>query len=246
MSQKFITAGTKVELSLTKHGRVSVKEAQPVYMSQFVQWTEPYVAQIMPPTDQGRHMEMGSGDEYQLTFYTWKGLYRCRAVVLEQGMQQVVAVRLVSEVEKYERRRFYRMECILPMTYAVLTEEQKKQCMEFTDFETEGQKQALQEQLENETEFFHATVLDISGGGMRFNSKVRQQAEKILLLRPDVPEGIKQKLPLLLARVISSMPLKNRQEVYENRVEYVGISASERKALICYIFQEERKKAVHI
>lgn len=243
MSQKFITTGNKIELSLTKHGKISVKEEQPTYMSQFVQWAEEYVAQIAVPIYKGQHIGMSSGDEYLLTFYTPKGLYRCRAVVLEQNMQQpTAAVKLASEVEKYERRRFYRMGCIIPMTYAVLAGEQKERYAELMECGTEEERQIFREQFEKDAEFFDGTVLDISGGGMRFNSVLPQQAGVFLLLRPDLPDGVKNELPLLLARLISSLPTKNRQEVYENRVEYVDISAIQRKVLICYIFQEERKK----
>lgn len=243
MSQKFITTGNKIELSLTKHGKVSVRETQPAYLSRFVQWTEPYMAQIALPVCNGQYVEMGSGDEYQLTFYTLKGLYRCEAVVIgQQGIQQTVIMKLVSEVEKYERRKFYRMDCILPMTYAVLTREQIKRCKELAGNDVKEQKRFLREQLASEAEFSYATILDISGGGMRFNSKAHQQAEAVLLLCPDFPEDIKRKLPLLPARVISSSPIKNREDVYENRVEYIDISADERKILICYIFQKEREK----
>ncbi len=243
MSQKFITTGNKIELCLTKHGKVSVKEEQPTYTSQFMQWTEEYVAQIAVPIYKGQHIGMSSGDEYLLTFYTTKGLYRCRAVVLEQSMQQpTTAVKLASEMEKYERRRFYRMGCIIPLTYAVLTAEQKEQYASLMECGTEEERLLLWEQFEENAEFFDGTVLDISGGGMRFNSVLPWQTGEFLLLRPDLPAQIRSELPLLLARLISSQPTKSRQEVYENRVEYIDISAVRRKVLICYIFQEERKK----
>ena len=81
----------------------------------------------------------------------------------------------------------------------------------------------LWEQFEENAEFFDGTVLDISGGGMRFNSVLPRQTGEFLLLRPDLPAQIRSELPLLLARLISSQPTKSRQEVYENRVEYIHL-----------------------
>lgn len=242
MSQRLIATGNKIELSLIKRGRVSVKEKQPTYTSQFMQWAKEYVAQIAVPVCEGQRVRMDDGDEYLFIFYTSEGLYRCRAVVLEQNTQQAVFVKLTSEMEKYERRRFYRMDCIIPMLYAVLTEEQKEQYMELLGCGTKEQRQSLWERITEDAEFFNGTVLDISGGGMRFNSGQPQQAEAFLLLRMELPEEAKNGLPLLLARLISSQPAKNRQDVYENRAEYFDISPIQRKALIYYIFQEERKK----
>ncbi|MGN0506763.1 MAG: flagellar brake protein [Lachnospiraceae bacterium] len=246
MAQELIFIGNKIELSLLKHGGIFVKEERPKYSSQFLQWLERSVAQIAVPMYRGQRIPMRVGDEYLLTFYTPKGLYRCTGIILEQstkGQLPVASVRMSSELEKYQRRQFYRMECILPMNYAVLTKDQKKLYTELENCTTEERKALLKEQIANEKiEFFEGTVLDISGGGMRFNSGMQHQENDTLLLEPELPEQTRKKIPLLFARVISSSPVPYRNSVYDNRIEYVDISSQERETMICYIFQTEREK----
>lgn len=246
MAQEFIIIGNKIEMKLVKQGSISVKDDKPVYISQFVQWTKERVAQIAVPMYKGQRIPVRVGDEYQLTFYTPKGLYRCLAVILEQsvhGQLPTSSVRLASDMEKYQRRQFYRMECILPLTYAVLTEEQKKLYTDFRECTEPEQKEALRLKIQMEPiEFFEGTALDISGGGMRFNSAIQQSENDTLLLMPELPQATRQKVPFLFARLISSSPLQKKEAVFDNRVEYIDISVKERELLICYIFKEERER----
>ena len=106
------------------------------------------------------------------------------------------------------------------------------------------QKQAVEKKLENQgISFQNATVLDISGGGMRFNTFLQQEPGDIMLLRPAFPELVRKRIPVLLGRVISSRKIPNKEpETFDNRVEYIEISPAEQEQIITYIFKEERDK----
>lgn len=245
MEQKRIFVGNKIEMRLIRSGRSLINEEQ-AYSSQFVQWKNQFVAQIAVPMHQGKRIRIRVGDEYLLTFYTPKGLYRCNGIVLEQsvmGQLPTASLKLSSELEKYQRRQFYRMECIIPMQYAVITVEQKKMFHELTESILPERKALIQEQIGHENiTYYDGTILDISGGGMRFNSEVRHNEQDILLLHPQLPKDVLKKIPILLGRVISSSPVLYRTNVFDNRIEYIEVTPKERELLICYIFKAEREK----
>lgn len=246
VSKDLIGIGNKIMLRLVKHGGVTCQEEQPAYVSQFLQWSEDHQAQIAMPIHQGHLVPMELRDEYLLNFYTSKGLYQCRAVVLERkrlGNIAAVEMKLISDLEKFQRRQYYRMECVLPLQFAALTEEQGDWYRELKNCMSAERKAQLKNQLDAQKILYqNATILDISGGGMRFNAKERQVPGTLLSLRLSFDEELKEKIPILLAKVLLSEPLQNREEVYDNRIEFLYLSNAERERIICYIFKEERSK----
>ena len=130
------------------------------------------------------------------------------------------------------------------MNYSVLTEVQKELYKEKKKCLSLEQKLLIEKKLENqEMEFQKAVVLDISGGGMRFNSAVQQETGDICLLQPALPEVVRKRIPFLFGRIISSRRIPNRDPIaFDNRVEFVEISPSEQEQIITYIFKEERDK----
>lgn len=246
VSKDLIGIGNKIMLRLVKHGGVTCQEEQTTYVSQFLQWSEDHQAQIAMPIHQGQFVLMNLRDEYLLNFYTSKGLYQCRAVVMERkrlGNIAVVEMKLISDLEKFQRRQYYRMECVLPMQFAALTEEQSDWYLELKNCMSAERKEQLRNQLDaQKIQYQEATILDISGGGMRFNSSQRQTPGTMLSLRLSFDEELKEKIPVLLAKVLLSEPLQNREEVYDNRIEFLHLSNAERERIICYIFKEERSK----
>ena len=248
MASEVIQVGNKIELRSADKWIKSMEAADTeVYVSQFLQWLENDVAQIAVPTFQSHFVPLHRGDVYELRFFTRSGLYRCQAKILKSGKTSnmaVAEVKVVSALEKYQRRQYYRMNCIIPLDYAVISEEQKTLYREKKRCLTLEQKLQVEKKLENqEIEFRKATVLDISGGGVRFNSSEAQEAGEILLLQPDLPETVRKRVPFLFGRVISCHKIPNKEPVvYDNRIEFVEINHAEQEQIITYIFKEERSK----
>ena len=249
MANDIIQIGNKIEIrAVAKHAQTSVHAEQEVYVSQFLQWADINVASIAIPTYKGHLVPLRVDDIYELQFFTKGGLYRCRGKILKRTKTSnnlaVAEVKFVSALEKFQRRQYYRMNCIIPMTYSVLTEIQrelyheKKKCLSLE------QKLSIEKKLEaQEMVFQKATILDISGGGMRFNSLVQQQSGDILLLQPALPETVRKKIPFLFGRIISSRRIPNKEPItFDNRIEFVEISSVEQEQIITYIFKEERDK----
>lgn len=248
MANEVIQLGNKVEMRLADKWIKNMDSADvEVYVSQFIQWLDRDVAQIVIPTYQGVLVPLRLGEVYELRFYTPGGLYRCQAKVLKRAKESNMAVadlKFISALEKYQRRQYYRMNCIIPLNYAVISTEQKELYKEKKRCLTLEQKLQVEKKLENqEIVFRKGTVLDISGGGVRFNSPEKQEAGDVLLLQPALPETVRKRIPFLFGRVISCRRIPNKEQiVYDNRIEFVEINHAEQEQLITYIFKEERDK----
>ncbi|MBO5176338.1 MAG: flagellar brake protein [Lachnospiraceae bacterium] len=249
MANDIIQIGNKIEIrAAAKNAHTVVQTEQEVYVSQFLQWADINVASIAIPTYKGHLVPLRVDDVYELQFFTKGGLYRCRGKILKRTKTSnnlaVAEVKFVSALEKFQRRQYYRMNCIIPMTYSVLTEVQKELYQEKKKCLSLEQKLNIEKKLENQEMVFQkATILDISGGGMRFNSFIQQQSGDILLLQPALPEIVRKKIPFLFGRIISSQRIPNKEPVsFDNRVEFVEITSVEQEQIIMYIFKEERDK----
>ena len=128
MANEIIQAGNKIEMRPVQrwNADVSQEPLQP-YVSQFIEWVDYNIAVILVPLYQGQLLAVRQDDYFDLCFYTKGGLYQCRAVVTKRFRKENIAlaeVKLVSALEKFQRRQFYRMNCIAPLSYAVLSSEQ--------------------------------------------------------------------------------------------------------------------------
>lgn len=249
MANEVIQIGNKIEMRAVQKRALTMDTVETdVYVSQFLQWADINVASIAIPTFKGHLVPLRVDDVYELQFVTRGGLYRCRGKIVKRTKTAnnlaVAEVRFISALEKFQRRQYYRMNCIMSMSYSVLTDVQrelykeKKRCLSLE------QKLNIEKKLESQEMLFHkATVLDISGGGMRFNSSVQQEPGDIMLLQPALPEAVRKKIPYLFGRIISSRRIPNKEPIaFDNRVEFVEITSSEQEQIITYIFKEERDK----
>jgi len=249
MANDVIQIGCKIEMRIVDRRSIQAVFSEPdVYVSQFLQWSDNNVASIAIPTFKGHLVPLRVDDVYDLQFVTRGGLYRCRGQIIKRskngGNIATADVKFISALEKFQRRQFYRMNCIISMNYSVLNDVQKELYKEKKRCLSLEQKLQIEKKLENqEMEFQKAIVLDISGGGMRFNSPVQQEAGDVCLLQPALPEAVRKRIPFLFGRIISSRRIPNRDPItFDNRVEFVEISSSEQEQIITYIFKEERDK----
>ena len=131
MANDIIQIGNKIEMrAVEKHAFLVGKTEQEVYVSQFLQWVDVNVVSIAVPTFKGHLVPLRIDDIYEMQFFTKGGLYRCRGKILKRTKTTnnlaVAEVRFVSALEKFQRRQYYRMNCIMPMMYSVLTDVQKE------------------------------------------------------------------------------------------------------------------------
>jgi len=248
MANEVIQAGNKIEMKPLYRWNSDAELPDKPYISQFVEWVDSNIALIVVPLYQGSLVPLRVDDAYELCFYTKGGLYQCKAVVTKRLKKEnniaMAEVKITSALEKFQRRQFYRMNCIAPLTFAVLSSEQISLYMDFKYCMVKEKKAEIEEKiLAEKIEFHKGVVLDISGGGMRFNSEKMNDPDSVLVLMPEMPDDVQQKVSLLFGRVISSNKIPHKEPpMYDNRIEFVKIRPIEQESIITYIFKEERER----
>lgn len=246
MFSNILTIGDKINLTkITNSNQDNRDRIQ--YVSTLLDFINESKAKIAMPIYSNRIIPLDLEDKYQLCFYTNRGLYQCKGVITDRYKEEnlyVLEVQFTSDIEKYQRREFYRLACILDIEYRVVpdVEMELTSRIQNNEFKTEDEKNKVYDvinQIQNSWE--PAIITDISGGGARFNSKIRQQkGEKLRIsITFHISEGtIDYELK---ANVISSDILPNRLDMFENRVEFSEIESGQRESIIKYVFEEERK-----
>ena len=244
MLHEVLSIGDKIDIKpLNKNGR-PVSNAR-TFVSQLVDFIDSNVINIAAPIVYGRTLPLAVGENYNLCFYTEKGLYRCSATVISNQKENktiITMVRITSNLEKYQRRQYYRLECIHDVEYRPITIEEeilekKLRSSEFDDPEELTEAKNRLAQLDEV--WISASITDLSGGGVKFCSEALHNPGDKIRMKLDL---LASKKLLLTAKVIASGRIPVRVGVYEHRVEFVDIMPKDREAIIKYIFEQERKR----
>lgn len=239
-----IETGNRLELQ--KIRRIGASE-EAVYVSRFLYQQSEDEAVIEMPVKEGRLVVMEPGEAFQVCFYTNKGLYRCQVQVVSRHYEDklpMVVIKFQSEFERLQRRQHYRMECLLDMEFYVPEKAALEQLLREKNHVQEPPAQTEEEE-EGESapiQFFAGVTLDLSGGGVRFNSEHRTEEGSTIVMKIAFPAPSAPQVQFLFAKVLTVLPVPNHTGVYEHRVQFVSITNAERESIIRYIFLEERKR----
>ncbi len=233
MLSKYIKVGDKLEIEtiVTGTGKRSA-ESKKSYRSQVYDIISEDEIKIAMPMEQGKIILLPIDGEYNLCFYTKNGLYQCLARVIDRYKSEnifVLVLELTTDLRKYQRREYYRLNCVLDMKSRELSDNDVNDLSEQVSF------------LDTDLTFNNGTMVDISGGGARFISKVQYQKNTNILFIFSLHVSGKLNEYKLLGRVLVSEPLENNPDKYEHRVQFVNIVNDDRESIIRYIFEEERK-----
>jgi c-di-GMP-binding flagellar brake protein YcgR len=245
MLHDILSIGDKIDIRrVDQKGRLIASDK--VFASQLVNFEDQDVIHIGAPISLGHTILLEVDEGYNLIFYTAKGLYQSNCVILRNYKENnvvITVVRLTSNLEKLQRRQYYRLECIHEVDYRLITreEEQLEQKVKTANVrnlqeQSEGRKKLLQIQQE----WQKASITDISGGGVRFTSaNVHNKGDHIWLKLGFIAAGENKEM-VLNACIISSSRILNRFDTYEHRAEFINISKKDREELIKYIFEQDR------
>ncbi len=233
MIEKFISPGDKVEMKSTVNvvlpdGTKGIK----TYKSSVYDILDEGRLEIVMPKDQTKLVLLPVDGEYDVCFYTHGGMYRADVKIIEiqkiNGIY-VLVTEMISNLHKYQRREYYRFNCIIEMMAREMTKKE-------TDIYAEGLAELLPQ-----SDMIRGVIVDISGGGARFVSRQLFRESSMILMRFELPILDIEKSFLLVGRVIYSSEIVNRANEFENRVKFELIDSVTREKIIRYIFNEERK-----
>ncbi len=233
MIEKLISPGDKLELKST----VSVvlpdgTEGVKTYKSSVYDILDDGRIELLMPMEQQKLILLPVNGEYDVCFFSSGGMYRANVRIADRqkiNNTYIVVVEMLTNLHKFQRREYYRFNCVIDMEVRVLNEQEVD---------------ALSKGLiypESEVMMARGVIVDISGGGLRFVSREHHEPDSILLLRFTLPVQEVEKQFLVAAKVIYSGAIEKREAEYENRVKFEFISSATREEIIKYIFNAERK-----
>ena len=190
---------------------------------------------VAMPISKGKLVPLPHDEVFDTYFYTSKGLYQCRSRVIDRyksGNIYTMKISLETELQKYQRRQYYRLEKTLSLIYSPISDEEYIEMLE---------TRKMPENLMKSERYAEGTALDISGGGIRFVGRSLVPTNKKMLVIFDIYTASGQVKFRLPANVVLSFELPNHSNRFEHRIEFENISKEYREILIKYIFEEERK-----
>lgn len=213
MINSAVELGDKVEV-IRKTG---IKTKQQSFFSKIQEIIPDDQIVITFPIESGKVIPLETDYEYYLCIYTSKGLYRCESVVTNRSKTNhmfLATLKIKTKMQKYQRRQYYRLDCVLSFHY---------------------------KNEENEV-WNQGVILDISGGGIRFtsNSQLVQQEQIVCHIQLNFED--EQKHLYVTGTIIDCNIIDFNANIYETRVSFDTISNEAREMVIRFIFEEERKR----
>lgn len=190
------------------------------YTSQVLDFDEIRTVKIAMPIFEGKIVPLEIGDDYELIFYTKAGLYQCIAKVQKRYTEELMHVMdlvLQTELVKYQRRQYYRLDCMMTFRYKV-PEDGEDNCWK------------------------DGVITDLSGGGIRFQCK--EEIGEGCHLEVKIPLSFPEEIvPIQFqTKVIECKKMDMNPTMFEIRGEFIEVSDLEREKVIQYIFEEQRRR----
>ena len=192
------------------------------------------VFRITNPTQQSRMIPLHSGERFNAYFFLNK-IYTAPVTVVRNvtdGKFRVVELRLTGELDKYERRKFFRLDANLDVRYLLLTADN---AMAFKEATKNGTLLTMEG-------FEKGTTVDISGGGVKFTSKEKLPTGGMAIMHMKAFVDNKEKNYVFLGKIIVSEQHENIRQLFVHRAQFVDLRQDAREELVRFIFQCEREK----
>ena len=247
MLSNLIQTGDRIKIIFLEEKENRKREVS--YNSRIIEFIDSNKIKVSMPIKNGKYAVLDSLEDYYIAFVTSKGMFECQARIIKcfkENMKFFVVFEIVSELEKIQRREYYRLKCVFDINfrrsldgniYAKDSDEDKKITVDYVE---EGQQKQLV--YEKKKVPWHAAIVtNISGGGMRFNSRESLRKGEKVLLKMHLKFDDSEEDYEIEAKVIHSSAVQNRQDTYEACVQFTNISSRDREAIIRFVFAEERR-----
>ncbi len=214
MVQSTVNLGDKIELSK----KTDLVDSD-TYYSMISELKENGLLTIQAPIEGGRIIPLQKETVYYANIFTDRGLLRGEVVIANRYKEDnlhLMDLELLTPLKKYQRRQYYRMNCILNFKY----------------------KDKDKEEEEWET----GTILDISGGGLRFATKHQLEEQEYINCYLQLQLDDNQTMIETTGEVIQSKPIEPDVATYQTRVRFTDLSMDDREFIIKFIFEEERRR----
>lgn len=233
MLSKYVVPGDKIELRMVSNNQIEDDQDKvKVYYSQVYDINSDDRLEITMPMEKTKLILLPVDSEYDLHVFTKSGLLQCFVRILDRYKSNnvyILALELVSNLRKHQRREYYRFSCALEMDARPLQEEEIVAIDKNKDFLVPG------------LPLKRSIVVDISGGGLRFVADQKYDVESLIYCSYRMMIDNNMKEYNVIGKVLRVNEIESHPGEFEHRVQYVNLEKSEREEIIKFIFEEERK-----
>ena len=138
----------------------------------------------------------------------------------------------MTELEKVQRREYYRLSCHMPLIYRIVEEEERKLLEDDVPYDDE----------EIVMNWQNGEMLDLSGGGIRFITPFEIPKYTLLQVRFDISLGEEAEVLYAYAALLRAERSPNNSAIYDNRIKFWKMDRVSREKIVRFIFETQRKK----
>lgn len=206
--------------------------------------------EIFMPMEQGKMKLLSIGTRYLVCFYTNGGIIQGECIVEKRWKEAGIyflGIKLISRLSKKQRREYYRLECNQEIKYRAISgmEEVLRSKLRQGHFKDPVEKDKLEQELsemERNSKWLPALLLDISGGGLHVKTRKKEMMEEHLLFRLSLyMDGVIEQIDLECS-VVAKENVVNESNLIELRCKYLHITNQTRELIVRYIFDQQRKR----
>lgn len=240
---ELIRPGDKVDISFIQQIARMNEETPKIYKSQVLDLKENGNLDISMPSEGTKLILLPLGVRMEFVFYSRGGLYRAMGQIAERYKSDniyMLEIELKTQLEKFQRREFFRYPCLLDFNFYMISD---------LDLNFESGDALLihlretGETLEREHE---GSIVDLSGGGIRFRTDKELEPNERVLFSIHLQNENLNKQYYILGSIISCMRIERTQRMndkkYEARAKFQIKDSTTREEIVRFIFEEERKE----
>lgn len=171
---------------------------------------------ISRPIGREKYAYISLGQVVKMVYFNKEGQFYFNAKVigrLKAGDLVSFKVQIVSEKHKLQRRKYYRLEIMVPLTISYVNENHEKVKKNFNTY-------------------------DLSGGGLKIVSFHNIEIEKEVDITLSI-KGIEDKV--IKGRIVRNLVTFNEMKFYEIGIEFLGLDPRVCQAIIEFIFSKQRE-----
>ena len=234
-----IIPGTKVDIRIQQDVNRSAATGQTVqsFVSKVFDVLDDGSLELDVPSVAGKLVLLPLNIRYEMVFSTKAGM---RVGTLEivsrykRGQFYIMKAELIGELERFQRREYYRLECTLPGYFLALNLDEK------TILKLPSVHDLLQTNPDLRKSMGAVTILDLSGGGARFTSKADMGDLPYALVQFTIMDG-NSKINVELFGKILDNRYDRKNDLHMYRVKFLYRDSEWQDIIVKYIFEQQRK-----
>ena len=237
---ELISPGDKIDIKLSyqiEQARMGSNIEVKTYKSSIYDFASNTSIEMSMPTDGSKMVLFQVGLRCEMIFYSKKGLYSCLGIVKDRIRKDnlyVLIVEIKTPLSKYQRREFFRVDCMIDMEYYNISEQ-------VASLPT---TEALFEEI-SKVDYIGLAIsgvtLDISGGGIRFSSPVENKTGSYILMKIRLSNSTIDQIFYLVCKIISSKQVEHAKDRFSNRAKFIFKDIKDRELIVKFVLGEERR-----